>query len=379
MALTNRPWPTIKAHLQNKYHVVAEIDLVELDHDPQSLYQALKSAHREHYEPDDRILIYHYDTDYYYSQNTPGFTLTNLFTCLSSLDISINFCLLLTNHYGIQKEIHALCKNTTDMPVFESNYTLLQTTPNPRHIHINIESISKAYICLNGAKRSHRVLFLSYLKAQELLDHGILSWHFKPTRSPAPAKSTEVSGQSVSDCIFVSTVPFTRIKDKFDLDCVSRTVFNDHHDFFRNNYKDQSVDGGSNENRWDIPAVQQALLYVSVETALQYPYPYLTEKTFRAILHKRPFVIVGPPGSLAQIKKLGFKTFDDVWDESYDCIEDPNQRIRAVIKIVQHVCSFSAHDLQNLMYNMRDTVESNYQFYKDKFSKQILNDRLQTL
>jgi hypothetical protein len=88
---------------------------------------------------------------------------------------------------------------------------------------------------------------------------------------------------------------------------------------------------------------------------------------------------VGAPGSLAQLKNLGFKTFDSVWDENYDSIQDPNQRIRAVIEIVERICSLSADDLQNLMHNVKETVEFNYQFYADKFARQILNQRLKTL
>ena len=117
-------------------------------------------------------------------------------------------------------------------------------------------------------------------------------------------------------------------------------------------------------------------MYVSVETVLQYPYPYLTEKTFRAILHKRPFVILGAPGSVDQIKRLGFQTFDNFWSEKYDLIQDPNDRIRAVVKIIKEINSLSSDQLKDLMYNVKDVVEFNYKFYVEKFSDSILNNRL---
>ena len=48
----------------------------------------------------------------------------------------------------------------------------------------------------------------------------------------------------------------------------------------------------------------------------------LTEKIGRAFFAKRIFILVGAAGSLALLKKLGFRTFNTVIDESYDEIKD---------------------------------------------------------
>jgi hypothetical protein len=376
----NRPWPAVTTHLKEKYNIIAEIDLSELDSDPQLLYRALKLAYKKYYEPNDRILIYHYDTDFYRAGG-PGFTISNLMSCLDSLDISINFCLLLTNHYGISNEIAQLSYNEFGMSIFENNYQLLQTNPDPCPIDINVDKIVKPYVCLNGAKRSHRVMFLCYIREHQLLDCGILSWHFD-SASPELPNATNINSNTINlptAPVFVTTTPFTRVNDLFYIDPTGRKIFNQHYKFFQSNWKDSAITGGPNQNRWDIPAIQQAFLYVSVETVLQYPYPYLTEKTFRAILHKRPFVILGAQGSLAQIKKLGFKTFDHIWNEDYDLIQDPNHRTRAVIKIVKDIGALSSDQLKDLMYNVQDTVEFNYKFYTQEFSNTILNHRLDTI
>ena len=376
--LLNRPWPVIATHLKEKYNIIAEIDLLELDSNPQRLYHDLKQAYRERYEPNDRILIYHYDTDFYYTDG-PGFTISNLMTCLNSLDISVNFCLLLTNHYGISNEINQLSNNDLDMLIFENNYQLMQTDPDPDPVDINIDKIRKPYICLNGAQRSHRILFLSYLKEYQLLDSGILSWHFNSLSTT----NNDIANNNVSKIpatpIFVTTTPFTRINDLFCIDSAGQEIFNRHHQFFYSSWKDSVITGESNQNRWNIPAVQQAFLYVSVETVLQYPYPYLTEKTFRAILHKRPFVILGAPGSVNQMKKIGFKTFDSLWSEDYDSIKDPNERMRAVVDIVKEIGALSSDQLKDLMYSVQDVVEFNYKFYVEAFSDSILNNRLSTI
>ena len=45
---------------------------------------------------------------------------------------------------------------------------------------------------------------------------------------------------------------------------------------------------------------------------------FLTEKTFKPIKHGQPFVIVGAPGTLQALRDLGYRTFDQVIDNSYD-------------------------------------------------------------
>ena len=394
-------WPAFSARLKTKYNIIAEIDLCKLGNDPGRMYNVLSLAYKDHYDPNDRILIYHYDTDFYHVGGGTGFIVSNLMACLNHLDISVCFCLLLTNHYGISNEINHLSTNEVGMQIFENNYSLVQTDPTPKPIDINVDKIVKPYICLNGAKRSHRVMFLCYLREHQLLDCGILSWHFDSTSAspsntttlpitpvvnstPTPLPSAiKVVGNNTTNLppapVFVTTTPFTYINDRFEVDVAGRDVFNQHHWFFSNNWKDTAITGKSNQNRWDMPAVQQAFLYVSIETVLQYPYPYLTEKTFRAILHKRPFVILGAPGSLTQLKKLGFKTFDHVWNEDYDLIQDPNHRIRAVIKIVKEIGALSSDQLKDLMYSVQDTVEFNHKFYVQEFSNTILNHRLDTI
>lgn len=64
----------------------------------------------------------------------------------------------------------------------------------------------------------------------------------------------------------------------------------------------------------------------------------ITEKTYRTIFYKHPFLIVNRPGSLEALKKLGYKTFDKFWDESYDTEEDLTKRIEKIVNTVKNLC-----------------------------------------
>lgn len=64
---------------------------------------------------------------------------------------------------------------------------------------------------------------------------------------------------------------------------------------------------------------------------------FLSEKTARAIVLKNPFVIFGDRYTLTELKRLGFKTFSEVWDESYDTLETAVERIDAAVGLLKNI------------------------------------------
>jgi len=98
---------------------------------------------------------------------------------------------------------------------------------------------------------------------------------------------------------------------------------------------------------------------------------FLTEKTFKAIKHGQPFVLVGCPGSLAALKELGYRTFDHAVDNSYDSIQHNTQRWIAVRNTITQLKS---QDLQVWFESCRADVEHNQQLFCSSKA-----DRLNTL
>ena len=62
---------------------------------------------------------------------------------------------------------------------------------------------------------------------------------------------------------------------------------------------------------------------------------FITEKTYKPIAFRHPFVIMGQPGSLKLLKSLGFETFENMFDESYDTEPDWLKRLDCLVNIVQ--------------------------------------------
>jgi hypothetical protein len=53
---------------------------------------------------------------------------------------------------------------------------------------------------------------------------------------------------------------------------------------------------------------------------------FLTEKTFKPIKHGQMFFVAGPAGGLQQLRDMGYKVFDDILDNSYDCEHNNTHR-----------------------------------------------------
>ena len=64
---------------------------------------------------------------------------------------------------------------------------------------------------------------------------------------------------------------------------------------------------------------------------------FITEKTFKAIRNAHPFIIFGCPGTLATLRRLGYRTFDSMIDNSYDSIVDNTERFLATVAAVQNL------------------------------------------
>ena len=62
---------------------------------------------------------------------------------------------------------------------------------------------------------------------------------------------------------------------------------------------------------------------------------FISEKTFKAIANRQPFIILGNRNSLTHLKNLGYKTFDSIIDESYDELESIH-RMNAIIQEIRN-------------------------------------------
>ena len=56
---------------------------------------------------------------------------------------------------------------------------------------------------------------------------------------------------------------------------------------------------------------------------------------------------------------MGFKTFPEFFDESYDEIENPKKRMNTIVKEIKKICSLSKEEIHNKYYSIFDKLEYN--------------------
>ena len=112
--------------------------------------------------------------------------------------------------------------------------------------------------------------------------------------------------------------------------------------------------------------------YSIVAETLDYnSYSFFTEKIVKPILAKRLFVVFAGQYYLQNLKKLGFKTFDNIIDESYDFESDCNQRIQQAWRQVEYLTTL---DPEKVAIDTKSIREHNYHLFRStKWNQGIID------
>ena len=114
---------------------------------------------------------------------------------------------------------------------------------------------------------------------------------------------------------------------------------------------------------------------VVLETLFDDQRQHLTEKVLRPIACGRPFMLAATPGSLQYLKQYGFETFDGLIDETYDTIEDPRQRLEAIVQEIKRIRSLNNSQKKLLWVELYKISERNKQlFFSDEWHQQIVKE-----
>jgi hypothetical protein len=90
-----------------------------------------------------------------------------------------------------------------------------------------------------------------------------------------------------------------------------------------------------------------------------------TEKTTRPMLLKKPFVAFASANYLDYLHQLGFKTFCNYWDETYDGYQGRDRYLR-ILKLLDHLASMSVAQLVSMYESMRPVLEHNWELLRSQ-------------
>ena len=96
------------------------------------------------------------------------------------------------------------------------------------------------------------------------------------------------------------------------------------------------------------------------------PTLFLTEKTYKVIAAKHPFIIAQRPRILEALRGEGYKTFHPYIDESYDLIEDDVERLHAIKNEVLRLSAYTDEQWLEFQHNVKPIIDHNFELLKSR-------------
>ena len=211
-----------------------------------------------------------------------------------------------------------------------------------------VKKYKKDYISFNRiitGDREYRQTFVSQLRENNILDNGLVSYGV--TDDPVTGERLIIDNEQLSGDASAN-IPVTVDVNKDDWE--------------KYGYKN------------DTPNYE-AFWHIVTETVFYYPKLHLTEKIFKPIVSKQPFMLLSAPGNLEYLRSYGFKRFAGIIDESYDQIEDNDARIDAVVTQMKWYCELSDNEKIEIQKKCEPIIEHNFNHFYGKF-KEIITDEL---
>jgi hypothetical protein len=207
--------------------------------------------------------------------------------------------------------------------------------------------------------RSYRIYFVSLLKEQQLLEKGLISFGVTDNLFDDWRDETSRSDSKLSN--------YAKQHIETHLIDINKLVID---------YAELPGTASADIPRGDRNLEINAFWHIVTETVFYYDKLHLTEKIFKPIAMKQPFMLLAAPGNLAYLKSYGFKTFEGIIDESYDLIQDPDQRTEAVVKQLAWYCALTAEEKQQVIEAIAPIVEYNFHHFYGEFKHIITRELL---
>ena len=190
---------------------------------------------------------------------------------------------------------------------------------------------------LLGNPKPHRLLFYNLLKENNNLDNNIINL-FGIYKTPFVDQGKDfidlyfTKGLELKEGIY-NTASKTDMQGKAPSQYISKHI---------------------NENSW-ISVVSETL----DDNRIFFP----TEKTGKALISNKPFIVLSGQHYLKNLRSIGFKTFHPVIDESYDEIDDVQERMKSAFN---SFLELQKQDPITVRQKLKEQLDHNEKCIRDK-------------
>jgi hypothetical protein len=215
---------------------------------------------------------------------------------------------------------------------------------------------NKKFLCFNRVERQHRIDLLTHMLRLDLIKDSYYSFDFTVKQSIEMLRSFNETGEydlilnnldmlplvinrspTVENPVNVTPEDFIYFETSY-VSIVTETLFYD-------------------ENKLTKPSLH-------VPSCISGVFP--SEKIFKPIKMRHPFILLSTPHFLKTLRDNGYKTFHPYINESYDSINDDETRMLAIIDEITRLSEFTDEQWIEFTHNIREVVEHNANVLKSK-------------
>ena len=107
---------------------------------------------------------------------------------------------------------------------------------------------------------------------------------------------------------------------------------------------------------------------------------FFTEKTLRPLYFGLPFLLMGNKGMLKGLREMGYATYDNIFDESYDTEKNWESRLSIIVSEVKRFCEMSDKDFLNEIKKTTDNVLHNVDhFFNNDFQMNRIQQQVRDI
>jgi hypothetical protein len=215
-------------------------------------------------------------------------------------------------------------------------------TKNIKYISKDRPPVERHFISLNHRFMWFRQELFYYMYANNLLDFSYFAYEaddrFNEGRDILFKRATDIIGDKYSNVdLMCQQIPY---KNFAEIDIPKKNT--------------QIVDFRNVQNFYN-----RAAIAIESETFLEDYLDYnpgFAEKTMRPLILGNPFLVYNNRGTLATLREMGFETFSNIIDESYDTILNPQKRFETILNEVGRL---SKENPAMLLNKVQDILEHN--------------------
>ena len=224
----------------------------------------------------------------------------------------------------------------------------------PQFVPLEKRKLKHKFISFNrltSDDRVYRSLLVNELVNYDLLGKGLISYSKKCPMGGTYSEEL-LKHEAIPKTLALEAVAnISQIKGELRID-----------------YKEEEFIPNQSYNISCIPECMETFLYVVSETCYWGRKKHLTEKIFKPVVCRMPFILVGPAHNLEYLRSYGFKTFNKWIDESYDTVENDIERMHQIGKELDRICRLSTAELTDMLLEMKAVLDHNFnRFFSYEF------------